>query len=123
MTSTVVPSSRVNWIALLVHKITPSYFLNQFMPRIISMPLESMMMRFHKKSTPLMAILTARHKCLVFISPLGELTIMVYFRMVMDKLCFTTTFDVMKECNDPDSNKIIEGCKFARNIPNTTSWD
>jgi hypothetical protein len=63
------------------------------------MPLESMMMRFDKKYTPLMAILIARHICLVFIFPPGELTIMVYFMMVMGKLCFATNFDDMKECN------------------------
>jgi hypothetical protein len=50
--STVVPFSRVKWIALLAHTITLSYFLNQSMPRIISMPWESMLMRFNKKSNP-----------------------------------------------------------------------
>jgi hypothetical protein len=51
--STGVPSSWVKWIALLVHKITPLYFLNQSMPRIISMPWESTLLRFDKKSIPL----------------------------------------------------------------------
>jgi hypothetical protein len=123
MNSIVVPSSRVNWIDLLAHKITLSHFLNQSMPRIISMPWESMMMRFEKKSTPLMAILIVSHIFLVFISPLGELTIMVYFMMVVCRLCFGTNFDDMKECDAPESNKIIAGCEFARNIPNTTSWE
>jgi hypothetical protein len=41
--------------------------------------------------------------------------------MLMGRLCFTTNFDDMKECNAPESNKIIVGCEFARNIPNTTS--
>jgi hypothetical protein len=63
MNSTVVLSSRVRHIALLVHKISLSYFLNQFMPRIISMPLVSMMMRSDRKCTPLMAILIAKHIC------------------------------------------------------------
>jgi hypothetical protein len=36
--STLVPSSWVKQITLLAHQITPSYFLNQSMPRIISMP-------------------------------------------------------------------------------------
>jgi hypothetical protein len=123
MNSTVVPSSRVNWIALLTHKITPSYFLYQSIPRIISTPVESMMMRFDKKSTPLMAILIIGHICLVFISPPGELTIMVYFVMVMGKLCLATNFDDMKESDALELNKIVAGCDFARNIPNTTSWD
>jgi hypothetical protein len=91
------------------------------MPGIISMTWVSMMMRFHKKSTPLMAILIASHICLVFISPPGELTIMVYIMMVMDRLCFATNFDDMKECDAPKSSKIVVGCEFARNIPNTTS--
>jgi hypothetical protein len=68
-----------------------------------------MMMRFNEKSTPLMAILIVGHICLVFISPPNELTIMVYFVMVMGKLCFTTKFDDMKECNAPESNKTVAG--------------
>jgi hypothetical protein len=81
------------------------------------------MMRFDKKSTPLIRILIAGHTCLVFISPPGELTIMVYFMMVMSKLCLATNFDDMKVCDALESNKIIAGCEFAWNIPNTTSWD
>jgi hypothetical protein len=56
-----------------------------------------------------MAILIVGHICLVFISPPNELTIMVYFVMVMGKLCFTTKFDDMKECNAPESNKNVAG--------------
>jgi hypothetical protein len=63
-----------------------------------------------------MAILTVGHICLVFISPPGELTIMVYFMMVMGRLCFATNFDDMKECDTLKANKIIEGCEFAKNI-------
>jgi hypothetical protein len=70
-----------------------------------------------------MAILIAAHKCLVFISPPGELTIMVYFMMVMGRLCFPAFFDHIKECDALESNKIVAGCEFTRNIPNTTSWD
>jgi hypothetical protein len=29
----------------------------------------------------------------------------------------------MKECDAMESNKIVEGYDFARNIPNTTSCD
>jgi hypothetical protein len=70
---------------------------------------------------PLMEILIVRHIFLVFISPLGELTIMVYFMMVMGRLCFAANFDAMKECDALESNKTVAGCEFARNIPNTTS--
>jgi hypothetical protein len=76
-----------------------------------------------QKVYPLMAILITGHMCLVFISPSGELTIMVHFMIVMGKLCLATNFDDMKECDAPESNKIIAGCEFAKNIPNTTSWD
>jgi hypothetical protein len=76
-----------------------------------------MMMRFDKKSTPLLVILIVGHICLVFISPPGELTIMVYFMMVMDRFCFATNFDDMKECDASESNKIIAGCEFARKYP------
>jgi hypothetical protein len=58
---------------------------------------------------PLMAILTVGHIYLVFISPAGELTIMVYLMMVMGKLCFATNLDVMKECDAPESNKTVAG--------------
>jgi hypothetical protein len=43
------------------------------------------MMRFARKSTPLMVILTAGHICFVLISPLGELTSIVYFIIVMGR--------------------------------------
>jgi hypothetical protein len=45
------------------------------------------------------------------------------FLMVMSRLCFQTNFDDMKECDALESIKTIVGCEFARNIPNTTSWD
>jgi hypothetical protein len=41
-----------------------------------------------QKVYPLMAILFVGHICLVFISPPGELAIMVYLMMVMGRLCF-----------------------------------
>jgi hypothetical protein len=68
-----------------------------------------MMMRFDKKSTPLIAILFVGHICLVFISPPSELTILVYFMTVMGRLCFAIKFDDMKECDAPESNKIVIG--------------
>jgi hypothetical protein len=70
-----------------------------------------------------MAILVAGHICLVFISPLGELTKKVYFMMVIGRLRFATNFDDIKECDALESNKLVVGCEFAGNIPNTTSWD
>jgi hypothetical protein len=68
-----------------------------------------------------MAILIAGHICLVFISPPGELTSMVYFMMVIGRLCFATNFDDMKECDAPESNTMVAGCEFVGNIPNTMS--
>jgi hypothetical protein len=76
-----------------------------------------------QKVYPLMAILIAGHISLVFISPPDELTSMVYFMIVIDRLYFATNLDDMKECDAPKSNKIVAGCEFARNVPNTTSWD
>jgi hypothetical protein len=69
------------------------------------------------------AILPFEHMCLVFISRTDELTIMVYFMMVMGRLCFATNYVGMKECDALESNKIVAECEFARNIPNPTSWD
>jgi hypothetical protein len=74
-----------------------------------------------QKVYPLMAILIAGHVCFVFISPPDELTSMVYFMMVMGRLCFAINFDDMKECVALESNKIVVGCEFARNIPNKIS--
>jgi hypothetical protein len=62
-----------------------------------------------RKVYPLTAILIVRHICLVLISPPSELTIMVYFMMVMGRLCFATNLDVMKEYDAPESNKTIAG--------------
>jgi hypothetical protein len=42
-----------NLTTLLAYRMTPSYFFNQFIPRMMSMPMESKMMRFAKKSNPL----------------------------------------------------------------------
>jgi hypothetical protein len=53
----------------------------------------------------------------------GELTIMVYFMMVMGRLCFATNFDDMKKCDALESKKIVAGYEFAWNIPKTTSWN
>jgi hypothetical protein len=78
-------------------------------------------MRFYRKSTPLMLILTTRHICLVLISPPGELTSMVCFMFAIGRLCFATKLDVMNECDTPESNKTVAGCEVASNIPNTTS--
>jgi hypothetical protein len=86
------------------------------------MPLESKRMRFDEKPTSLMLILTARHICLVLISPPGELTSMECFMFAIGKLCFTTKLHVMNECDDPELNKTVVGCELARNIPNTTTW-
>jgi hypothetical protein len=72
---------------------------------------------------PLMAILIAEHICLVFFSPPSEQTIMVYFMIVMGRLCIAMNYDDMKECNALESKKTIVGFEFAKNIPNTTSWN
>jgi hypothetical protein len=70
-----------------------------------------------------MAMLIDGHICLVFISLPGELTSMVYFMIVIGRLCFATNLDDMKEYYALESNKIVVGCEFTRNIPNTTSWN
>jgi hypothetical protein len=74
------------------------------MPSMMSMPLKSKRMRFDRKSTPLILILTAGHICLVFISSPGELTSMVCFMVAISRLCFATKFDVMNECDALESN-------------------
>jgi hypothetical protein len=120
--STVVQFSVVNLTALLAHRMTLSYFLNQSIPRMMYMPLESKMMRFAKKSIPLMVILTAEHICFVLISTPSELTSMVCFIIDMGRWYFATNVDDIKECDAPDSNKTIAGCELVKNIPSTTSW-
>jgi hypothetical protein len=54
-----------------------------------------------------MAILIASHICLVFISPPGELTIMVYIMMVMGRLCFATNFDAIKNAMLWNQTKLL----------------
>jgi hypothetical protein len=44
-----------------------------------------------------MAIQIAGHKCLVFIYPLGEVTIMVCFKKVMGRFYFAINMDAIKE--------------------------
>jgi hypothetical protein len=56
-----------------------------------------------------MALLIDDHICLVFISPPSELTIMVYFTMVMGRLYFATNLDPTKECDALESNKTVVG--------------
>jgi hypothetical protein len=69
-----------------------------------------------------MLILTARHICLVLISPAGEVTSIVCFMTVIGRLYFATKLDDMNEYDAPESNKNVAGCELARNIPNITSW-
>jgi hypothetical protein len=64
-----------------------------------------------------MAILIAKHICLVFISPPGELTIMVYFMMVMGRLYFATNLYAMKDCDAPESNKTVLGESLQGTYP------
>jgi hypothetical protein len=119
--SIVVPFSMVNLTALLAHRMTLSYFLNQSIPRMMYMPLESKMMRFAKKSTPLMVILIVGYICFVLISPPGELTSMVCFIIDMGKWYFATNVDDIKERDAPESNKTVAGCELVKSIPSTTS--
>jgi hypothetical protein len=67
------------------------------MPRIMSIPGESRMIRLDKKSTPLMLTVTVGHNCRVFISPPGELTNMVRFIDAIGRLCMATNLDDMNE--------------------------
>jgi hypothetical protein len=71
---------------------------------------------------PLMVILTDRHICFILISPPGELTSMVCFIIDMGRWHLATNADEIKECDAPESNKIVAGCELAKNIPSTTSW-
>jgi hypothetical protein len=71
--------------------------LNQFMPSMMSIPLETRRMRFDGRSTLLIEMLTAGHICFVLISPPGELTSIVCFMVVIGRLCFATKLDDMNE--------------------------
>jgi hypothetical protein len=68
-----------------------------------------------------MVILTVRHICFVLISPPGELTSLVCFIIDMGRWYFATNADDIKECDAPESNKIVVGSELAKNIPSTTS--
>jgi hypothetical protein len=77
--------------------MTQLYLLNQSMPSMMSIPLESRRMRFDEKSTPLIEMLTAGHICFVLISPPSELTSIVCFMVAIGRLCFATKLDDMNE--------------------------
>jgi hypothetical protein len=66
---------------------------------MISMPMESKTIRFARQSTILMVILIAGRICFVRISPPGELTSMVCFKIVVGSWCLTTNDDDIKECS------------------------
>jgi hypothetical protein len=57
-----------------------------------------------------MAIVIVEHICLVFISLPRELRSMVYFMIVIDRLCLAINLDDMKECDAPESNKLVVRC-------------
>jgi hypothetical protein len=76
---------------------------------MMSMPLESKMIRFAKKSTPLMIILTAGPICCVLMSPPGRLTSMGCFIIDMARWCFATNANDIKEWDAPESNKTVAG--------------
>jgi hypothetical protein len=42
--------------------------------------------------------------------------------VIIGILYIATNLDDTKECDALESNKIVVGCDFARNIPNTTFW-
>jgi hypothetical protein len=118
---TMVPSSLVHLIALLAHKMTPSYFLNQSMPRMMSMPLKSKTMRFTRKSTPLYGntncwtYMFYPHFTFRRANKHGMLH--NYYGQMM----LVTNDDDIKECDAPKSNQTVAECELAKNIPNTTS--
>jgi hypothetical protein len=63
----------------------------------MSIPLESRRMRFDRKYTPLIVMLTTGHICFVLISPPGELTSIVCFMVAICRLCFATKLYDMNE--------------------------
>jgi hypothetical protein len=77
--------------------MTLSYLLNQFMPSMMSIPLESRRMRFDGKSTTHIEMLTAGHIYFVLVSPPSELTSIVCFMVAIGRLCFATKLDDMNE--------------------------
>lgn len=78
-------------------------------------------MRLDRKSNPLMVMLIAGHRCWVFNLPPGELTSMMRVMVATGNLCFSTNLDDMKECDAPESNKMVAEWELAGNVPNTTS--
>jgi hypothetical protein len=75
-------------------------------------------MRFDGKSPPpLVLILTARHICLVLISPLGELTSMVCFMVAIGRLYFATKHDDMNECDAQSQTKLLQDVSLQETYP------
>jgi hypothetical protein len=64
-----------------------------------------------------MAIVIARHICLVFISPPDELTSMLYFMIMIGRLCYVTNLDDMKECDAPNQTIFLHGVSRQGTYP------
>jgi hypothetical protein len=70
-----------------------------------SIPDEFKTIRSAMNSTPLILSLTLGHSKVALISPPGELTSIVFFKVCMSKVFFFTKCADIKECDAPESNK------------------
>ena len=68
-----------------------------------------------------MTSLTLGHINVALISPLGELTNIVFFMVCMSIVCFFTNCADIKECDAHESNKTEVEWELTRNVPITTS--
>jgi hypothetical protein len=95
--------------------------LSQFIRRMMLMPLDSKMIRFAMKSTPLILMLTLGHTCLVGMCPSGELTTIRHLSSDTGRLYFATYLRKMDECDAPESNNKIVVLELTRNVSRTSS--
>jgi len=68
-----------------------------------------------------MMSLTLGHINDALISPLGELTSIVFFIVCMSMVFFFTNRANIKECDAPESNKTEAEWELTGNVPITTS--
>jgi hypothetical protein len=64
-----------------------------------------------------MAILIARYICLVFISPPSELTIMVYFMMVMEDYAWQQILMILRNAMLWNQTKLLQGVSLQVTYP------
>ena len=97
------------------------YWVNQFMPRMTSNLLESMIINDVGNLTPLMSISKFQQTRLLLSMDPRDCTSMCFPKIEQEKLFWEAKLREIKEWEAPESNKITAGMLLTENIPMTIS--